>query len=448
MYLIAFDLSVPQIKTKILHLNPCHSLELILSHAFTHCTRRTDTTLHHLEALIHIIGPRPFLMLDHIHPAFHLRFLDQLPISPHPIPGKRLAELMADQRRGVQARQRDELPAITQLRQPEDVGRLLGGRHGRLPIERRGQIVRQLLLGPDRVHAVREFLRLLVVRQLGLHPDHIRVRGIGDRTVDGAAAAALVAVVSLARAGGVPVPVDVHAREALGDGAGFEVGFALAQGAVFPDQRGLVDVDARFDDVFHGVIEEFETRLSGPGVFDCLELGARFAGLLCGNHQVVEWLQSRVRHAEDEAVISGVYGGCDEGRGFGVGPSDCDEIGAHDVCLGTNGHQTVDVFADGYEDLASHVATLFGARGLIFYVDACCSLLDEHLRKLHDCRQSTMASVGISDHGPQVINVGNAAALRFGGRYAFLTLLPIMKQLGHEKMLNFVGNRRLVASQE
>lgn len=137
-------------------------------------------------------------------------------------------------------------------------------------------------------------------------------------------------------------------------------------------------------------------------------------------------------------MIAGVDGGGDEGGGLGVRPSNGEEVGAHDIGLGTDGYQAVDVLTNGHKDLSSHVTALLGARGLVLDVNTGGTLLNEELGKLHDSRQTTVTSVGISDDGPEVVDVGNLGALFFGGREAFLALLAIMEELGHEEMCDLV----------
>ena len=177
-----------------------------------------------------------------------------------------------------------------------------------------------LLLGPDGVHAVGEFLGLLEVGQFAFHPDHVCVGGEGNGSVDGAAAAALVSVVAFSRPWGIPVPVDVDACEALCDGSGLRVALAFHRRQVLFDEAFFVDVDSSVDGVHDGFIEEFETRLSGPLVVDGLKSIAVLPGLLGGYHEIVEGLEGRVRGSEDEGVVSVVDRRHDQCGGFGIRP--------------------------------------------------------------------------------------------------------------------------------
>lgn len=141
-----------------------------------------------------------------------------------------------------------------------------------------------LLLGPDGVHAIGEFLSLVVVGQLALHPDEIGEGRVCDRTVDGTLRTALVAVEALAGTGRFPVPVDVDAGEVLGDGAGFGVALALGGREVLVDEALLVGVGAGVDSVDDGIAEELEAGLANPLIFNFLQLSTVLAGLLGGHH--------------------------------------------------------------------------------------------------------------------------------------------------------------------
>lgn len=204
-----------------------------------------------------------------------------------------------------------------------------------------------LLLGPHGMHTLSEFLGLRVVGQLALHPDHVGVGCVRDGSVDRTLAAALVSVVTFPGTRGIPVPVDIDTSETLGDGAALAVRFALGSCLVLCDQTGLVDVHACVDGVDDGIVEQFQTRLLEPLVFDDLELVAVLAGLLGRDHEVVQGLEVRVRRAQDESVVSEVDRRGDQGGGFGIGTCHGEQVDAHDVGLGTDGHQSVDVFGDG-----------------------------------------------------------------------------------------------------
>ena len=285
-----------------------------------------------------------------------------------------------------------------------------------------------------------KLLRLRKIRQLALHPDHVSVRCVRDRTVDGRGTTALESVEALTGPRRVPVPVDVHTGEALGDRAGLGVRLALHGGLVLLNQALLVDVHAGVDGRDDGVVEEHQARLLHPLGLDALEGGADLALLLSGDHEVVEGLEVGVGGAQDEAVVARVDGRRDQRGGFRVGARYGEQVGAHDVGLCADRDQAVDVLGDGDQDLARHVAALLGARGLVLDVDACGALFDEELGELHDGSEAAVAGVGVGDDGAEVVDVGDLGALLFGCGEAFFSLLAVMEELCHEEMLDLVGD--------
>lgn len=143
-------------------------------------------------------------------------------------------------------------------------------------------------------------------------------------------------------------------------------------------------------------------------------------------------------------MVAEVNGRCDEGSGFGVGTGDSKEIRAHDISLSTDGNKTVDVLADGHQDLSGHVSTLLGTRSLVLNMNTSSTTLNEQLGQLHDSGQTTMTGVCISNDGTQVVNVGNLLALVLGCGDALLALFPVMEQLSHPEVVDLVGDSVLV----
>jgi hypothetical protein len=135
-----------------------------------------------------------------------------------------------------------------------------------------------LLLRPNGVHAIGEFLRLVEIGQLALHPDQIGIRRVRNRASDSGLTTPTNAVETLPRPRRVPVKVHIHTRQALGNRASFAVALALGELLEFGDQAGFVDVHTGVDGVSHSFVEEFKVCLRVPGVFDGLEVGAGFAG--------------------------------------------------------------------------------------------------------------------------------------------------------------------------
>ena len=290
------------------------------------------------------------------------------------------------------------------------------------------------------MYAVGEFLRLFEIRQFAFHPQHVRIRCISNRSVDRTSAPTLVPVESFSCPWGVPVPMDVHPCQALGDSAGFAVALAFDEGVVFLDQARFVDVDASVDLVDDGIVEKLQAGLCDPLVFDGLQFRAVFAGLLGGHHQVAERLERWIRHAEDEGMISRVNCGSDQGGSFRVGTGNSKQIRSHDVCLRTDSNQTIDMLTDRYEHFPSHMPAFLGPWCLVLDMNSSCPLLNKQLRKLHDCSEAPMAGVCVGYDGTEIVHICNATTMRFGGGDALLPLFTVMKELGEEQLLHFVGH--------
>lgn len=110
----------------------------------------------------------------------------------------------------------------------------------------------------------------------------------------------------------------------------------------------------------------------------------------------------------------------------------------HNVCLSSDGYQAVDVLADRYQNLSSHVSTLLGSWSLILNVYASCTLLDEELGELHDRRKTSMSSIRISNDWSQVVDIGEFGAIGLCRAETLLALLSVVEELCHEQMANLV----------
>jgi hypothetical protein len=112
----------------------------------------------------------------------------------------------------------------------------------------------------------------------------------------------------------------------------------------------------------------------------------------------------------------------------------------HDICLRSNCHESVDVFGYWNQYLARHMTALFGAGSLIFNVNAGSSSLDEELGQLHDCGQTAVASIGVGNDRSQIINVRDLVALILWSSHPLFSLFPVMEELCHEQLIDFVGH--------
>lgn len=79
----------------------------------------------------------------------------------------------------------------------------------------------------------------------------------------------------------------------------------------------------------------------------------------------------------------------------------------HDISLGADGNQAVDVLADGNKHLSCHVTALLRSRSLVLNVNTGGAFLDEQLGELHDGSEATVTGVGIGDDGAEEVGVGD-----------------------------------------
>ena len=194
--------------------------------------------------------------------------------------------------------------------------------------EKRNGKVNILLLRENSMNTISKLHSLLVIRQFTLHPNGIRIRRIRKRSVDGTFTTTSNSIVTLSRPWRIPIERDIHTGHTSGDCSRFGITLSLYSGQEFGDDFSLVAEDAAVDDVDDGFVEEFETGLGCPGVFDGLEFWTAFAGLLAGDHEVVERGETGVGAAEDVGVVAGVDGRGDEGGCFGVCSGDGEEVGS------------------------------------------------------------------------------------------------------------------------
>jgi hypothetical protein len=106
-----------------------------------------------------------------------------------------------------------------------------------------------LHLGPLGVHAIGKLNRLVVVRQLALHPDSIAVRRVRNSAVNRALAPALEPVVPLPRPRRIPVEEDVEPGDLLGERSRLAVALALGLSEVLLREALLVAELAGVDGV-------------------------------------------------------------------------------------------------------------------------------------------------------------------------------------------------------
>lgn len=153
---------------------------------------------------------------------------------------------------------------------------------------------------------VGKLLRLSIIRHLALHPNEICKWRVCKGTVDCTLASALVAVVTLACPGGVPVPVDIGACDTLGDYTSFGIALALDGLKELVDEVLLVDMYTSVDGIDNSFVKELQASLIVPLVFNCLKFRASLSCLLCSDHQVVQRLNGWVCSTNNKAMIAGI----------------------------------------------------------------------------------------------------------------------------------------------
>lgn len=320
---------------------------------------------------------------------------------------------------------------------PDERLHLLGAETSGVPVERGRQVVREPLARNLLVDTVGELLGLSVDGALGLHPDEVGVGSESDRTTDGALGAALETEVALTGAGRRPVPEGkLLEAGSLGEAGGLGVRGTLG----LLQELGRVDT-LGLEGGGESVVVELELGRGGPLVLDLLEDCTALAGSLSLVHELGKGAEVGVGRAKDRGVVAGVDVGGDEGRGLRVGTGNDEVLSAHDVALEAHGNETVNVLRDGDKDLAGHVPTLLGARGLVLNVDTGGTRLDHHLRELHDSGEATVAGVGIGDDGAEVVDVGSGVLALGKSSATGVALLAVVVKLSSEELGDLVGNR-------
>jgi hypothetical protein len=118
----------------------------------------------------------------------------------------------------------------------------------------------------------------------------------------------------------------------------------------------------------------------------------------------------------------------------------------HNVCLSTNGYQSVDMLADGYQHLSSHVAALLCPGSLILNVNTGGTLLDEQLCELHDSCEAAVSSVCVGNDRSQKIGIGDFCAVGLWCGDSLFALLSVVEELCHEKVADLIWHGGLNGS--
>mmetsp|Transcript_26250 Transcript_26250/g.54059 ORF Transcript_26250/g.54059 Transcript_26250/m.54059 type:complete len:519 (-) Transcript_26250:151-1707(-) len=400
-------------------------VELLLCDTRAHDTCGGLATRDNVAGLVDDLGAAPFLVSQGLHTVLPLLALDKLHVSSCPALGVVPSEEVDAERVAVEARQGDKLPAESQLRKIPDEGLHLGiGHAGGIPVEGGAQVVGEHLVRNRGLHRRGEVLGLAQNGLPRLHPHAVAVGSEGDGALDAEVRGALDAVVALNRARGVPVEVDVAGAESGG-------------GLLHLRQRHL-----------HGILEPLgrvhALRLQnlGHSIGVCHGASALLPVLVGALlDRFVERFDTCHGCALDVGMVDGVYVRVNHGGGLSISARHNDERRVEHIGLQTASDEALDVLPSGHQDLAAHVAALFGARLLVLDVDSRGTVLHKHLGELHRRCKSSVAGVRIRDDGVEVVHNGSLGALLGRHAAALFVLLPVMEQLGLEELIHLVRHR-------
>eukprot|EP00128_Syssomonas_multiformis_P016434 Colp12_sorted_trinity150504_noHs@9148 len=401
--------------------------KLLLSDTLAHRACGEETTLGSLEGGIDEVRAGPCLVSKSLDAVGTLLSLNALDVGHHATLGIVTSEKVDRKTCAVETSKGNELPHEAELAEIPDVGSDLLVVHASLvPVERGREVVRHHLLGVHSLDAGSELLGLSKDRALGLHPHEVGIGGKLDGAHGGVLSTTLGGIVALEGTGLLPAPEGLKA-EALGESAGIGVGKLLGLG------NKALDLSFALASLTHGLS-------NGIVVEHALGLGLPL--LLAAT--VVEGLNKRgdirVGGTKNESVVSGIDVRVQVGGGLSVRSGNDNELNAHDVGLETNGLETADVLRHGDKNLATHVTALLGTGSLVLNVNTSNTSLNEHLGELHNGRETTVTSVGVSDDGAEEVNVRSLQTLLARHLSASLVLAAIMEELGLDKVLGLVGD--------
>lgn len=352
----------------------CHSFRLYNERqkfqktklTFLHGCSGRNTTSDGLEQLVVVVGSGPVLVCKRLDAMLPLLALDALHISEHAACGVVPGECIHHQCVGVEASQRDELPAIAhpgQLR--DEVLHLLVRHSGRVPVEGGREVVGEHGVRVRSADALCELPRLGHIGRGCFHPEQVGMRREGTRSGDAGRRTALETVVALAGAWKIPVPENVAGAELGGQftrlGVRQERGVRGVAGKArlalpfLQPSAALPIAQPRHRPQFvrHNVGKRPQVGGAEPGVLHCLQLRTSLALCYCLCHHVhqVLVLDGGVGGAQDENVVPRVDIGLQQRGGHRVAARDDQGLDAHDVALQPGGHEPIDVLRGGHQYL-------------------------------------------------------------------------------------------------
>merc|ERR1719499_2682046 len=191
--------------------------ELRLRDARAHDARGGRAARDDVPHFVDDLRAAPLLVRQRLHAGLPLLALDELDVRGGAARLVFPGEEVDAQGIAMETRQRDELPAESQLGEIPNEALHLRIRHARrVPIEGGAQVVSEHLVRHGRAHLRRELRGLAQDRLASLHPDAVRVRPKGDGPLDAKVRGPLDAEVALYGSRAVPIEEDIPGTQARG----------------------------------------------------------------------------------------------------------------------------------------------------------------------------------------------------------------------------------------
>ena len=304
-----------------------------------------------LDLTVLEVGTRPFLMQKLVDLLHFFLALDVLNEGEHAdlLIGPR--EDLGDQGVHVETSKGDELPAIAHLGQIwHKVLDIILGHLLSVPVEARGEIVREEYVGLDGVDPISKFFCNSQIWRGSFHPKQVCVVCEGDTTLDAVGNRAVNAIVALIGTGGFPIEVEfeaVLASHVLGISKG------QVKAVIVPKLNHLFAL--------------FSTEVLEDGNAASLREGKKFASIL------------GINAAKNERMVNRINVAIQEGSAHCISSSADHEVTAHNISLETGGLETRNVLSNRNEHLPTEMTTLLDTRFLILEMNATGSSVDEHL---------------------------------------------------------------------
>mmetsp|Transcript_4601 Transcript_4601/g.12926 ORF Transcript_4601/g.12926 Transcript_4601/m.12926 type:complete len:243 (+) Transcript_4601:563-1291(+) len=236
--------------------------ELRLGHPLPHGGRRTDTPARHSDHLIHQFRPGPPLMSQQFHLPVAFLPLHVPHVSEHALVTVRPCQFGNDQPVGMEARECDELPRVSQFAEiVVEIAELSVGHARGVPVEGGAEVVCEHLMGVHLLDTLGELPGVGYSRDLGLHPNEIGVGSVRSRPPDAVIDPRLELIVPFADAARFPIEVNriLLTKDGICRPPRLSVAHTIRVGLLPPPPHvrllGSARAPHRFDFRQHGIAE-------------------------------------------------------------------------------------------------------------------------------------------------------------------------------------------------